>query len=225
MPVDPRMFAPFDAGEIMERAQRYKMNNMRVEEYRTEQGRRKRLGDLLPGAVKGDRESIDALAGLDPDMFMKLDDRQRAHAQDEVKDLTAAVRWADSPEKWSYVQQHYGQKGIDLSPYGFEERERGMLMLGKIGEYLESAPKPEIRATEPGGGLYSIQGDQVKVLVQPNDGSAPMGAPAQGGGLAPGKVVNGYRYRGGNPNDQSSWEPVNGGPTPSASGGFPSSGY
>jgi hypothetical protein len=36
-----------------------------------------------------------------------------------------------------------------------------------------------------------------------------------------GAVEDGYRFKGGNPADPNAWEPVNGGPTPQASGGFP----
>lgn len=48
---------------------------------------------------------------------------------------------------------------------------------------------------------------------------APAAAPATGG-PAVGTIRNGYRFKGGNPADQSSWEPI-GGPTQPASGGFP----
>lgn len=51
----------------------------------------------------------------------------------------------------------------------------------------------------------------------------PRNRPASAG-PQPGQVVNGYRFKGGNPNDRGSWEAV-GGPTPQASGPFPASGY
>ena len=137
--------------------------------------------------------------------------------------MAAAVRWADSPEKWEQVIDHYGREGVDLSRYRgqFHMRERAMLELGQIGKYLESAPKPEYRTIEAGGSLIDVSGGNPRVVIAPNDGSQQVGAPA---GLAPGKVVNGFRYRGGNPNDRNSWEPI-GGQTPPASGAFPASGY
>lgn len=224
--VDPGAFGTFNLGEIMERGQRMRMNQMREDEYRGEQQKRKRLSELLPGAVKGDRGAIDELAGISPEMFMKLDDRQREQAKAELADLAQAVRWADNPEKWQYVQQHFGQKGIDLSGYSVADREKGMIALGKLGEYLDAAPKSEYRSVEAGGSLIDVSGGNPRVVIAPNPGGMETGAPVrQASGLAPGKVVNGYRYRGGNPNNQGSWEPVNGGPTQQASGGFPPSGY
>lgn len=197
MPVDPRMFAPGDLFGAYTRG-------LQVREHQQEAENKKRLSTLLPQAVHGDQAAIDQIAEIDPNLFMKLDDRQREQAKGEIADLSAAVRWADTPDKWQYVQQHYGQKGVDLSPYDFSHREEGMVALGRLGEYLESAPKLDIRATEPGGGLYGVdpRTGQTNILVQPNDGSAQMGAPVSAPPPPPGFVVDG-------------------GPTPPASGGFP----
>lgn len=41
------------------------------------------------------------------------------------------------------------------------------------------------------------------------------------GGPQPGQIEDGYRFKGGDPARPENWEPVSGGPTPSASGGFP----
>lgn len=58
-------------------------------------------------------------------------------------------------------------------------------------------------------------------LLRPKGGaSAPQGAaPGGGGGPAPGTVVGGFQFKGGNPNDRNSWAPMGGGGG-NATGGF-----
>lgn len=212
----------------MLKQEQIRAHRMRNQQAQEEGHRRQRLSELLPGAVRGDRAAIDEMAGVDPEMFMRLDEHERAIAKAKTADLTQAVRWADTPEKWEQVIQHYAQEGVDLTPYSgkFDQRERAMLELGKIGEYLESAPKPEFKSVEAGGSLIDVSGGNPRVVIAPNDGTQQMGQPVrQAGGPQPGQVVRGFRFKGGNPNDRNSWEPVNGGPTPQASGGFPSAGY
>ncbi len=65
-----------------------------------------------------------------------------------------------------------------------------------------------------GSPLIMDMGDGRKA-VYPRGGLGG-GAP----GPAPGAIEDGFRFKGGNPADRSSWEPVNGGPTPQASGTF-----
>lgn len=203
--VNPAAFAPFNLGEIMERGQRRQMNDLRIEEYRTERENKKRLSELLPGAVKGDRDSIDQLYQVNPEFAMKLDEHQRKQARAELEDLSSAVRWADTPEKWQQVQQFYG-KHADLTPYTFENRERALMSLGLLGKYLEDAPKPEYRTVEAGGSLIDVSGGNPRVVIAPNPGGKPLGSPVEQAGptppLPPGFVLDG-------------------GPTASQSGGFP----
>jgi hypothetical protein len=127
----PLQVRPFDTRQALS-------DMMQVQQLRQEQENKRRLADLLPRAVHGDQGAVAELYSVDPNIALKLDEQQREAAKARVADLSAAVRWADTPEKWQYVQQHYGQEGIDLSPYRFEDRERGLVALGQIGDYLKA---------------------------------------------------------------------------------------
>lgn len=221
MPIDPRIAmglqVPDIAGSIRQGM-----------DWHDKRQDKKRLADLIPqamgrggmgegGAVSQD-DAIAQLYSIDPRIAARMDERQREFARELTGDLSNAVRWANTPERWQQVQQHYGGKGVDLSPYSFEDRERGLMALGQLDGYLKDPPKPDIRATEPGGGLYAVNPDgSVRVLVQPNPGDQPMGAPAQGKEItATGPGGQKLRL---NP-QTNQWEPM-GGPTQPASGGFP----
>lgn len=161
--------------------QRYQQGQLQTQQMQQDMQNRQRLSELLPQAMQGDQNAITQLYAVDPNMALKMDEHQREAAKAVTADLTAAVRWADTPEKWQQVQQHYGQKGVDLSPYRFEDREQGLLALGKMNEYLSSAPKAEYRTLEPGGSLIDVSGGQPRVVIAPNDGSYQTGQPVGGG--------------------------------------------
>lgn len=74
---------------------------------------------------------------------------------------------------------------------------------------------------QPGGGVaqYNPVSGQTQMVVTPNPGDQPVGAQASVGGPQPGAIVGGYRFKGGNPNDQNNWEMV-GGAGGNASGPF-----
>lgn len=65
----------------------------------------------------------------------------------------------------------------------------------------------------PGGGVAGVNtmDGTARLLIAPNPGTAQTGAPVAGG-PAPGTVVGGFRFKGGNPNDRNSWEPAGGQP-------------
>lgn len=76
-------------------------------------------------------------------------------------------------------------------------------------EWLRNQGDPLVTVNLPGSRVYSGPRSQL---------GRALGAPAQG--PQPGHVEDGFRFKGGNPADPNAWEPMNGGPTPQASGGF-----
>lgn len=94
----------------------------------------------------------------------------------------------------------------------------------RVNEIWRSGER-KIVATQAGGGVAEIDPiTGAKMVIMPNAGGYTPGASvAPQAGPAPGAVVNGHRFKGGNPNDRNSWEVV-GGSGGNVGGGFPASG-
>lgn len=151
--------------------------------------------------------------------FADLDKEKREQVEAAVKDLSAAVQWADTPEKWAQVQQHYGQYDPQLASVTFDQRETSLVRLGQMGEYL-NATAPKIMSIEAGGSLAAVDPRTGKpsFTVLPNPGDAAPGSPAQGGvqeGATATNLQTGQKliFRGGQ------WQPMGGGAGNSV-GGF-----
>ena len=146
-------------------------------------------------------------------------DKAKAEAMKEgVKDMAAAVRWADTPEKWAQVQQHYAQYDPQLASVPFEQREGALLKLGQLGEYLEKTQE-KFQAIEPGGSLYGISPDgNVREVVRANPGGAapasPVGSVQEGATATNPQTGEKIIYRNGR------WEPM-GGTAGNGGGNFP----
>lgn len=80
-------------------------------------------------------------------------------------------------------------------------------------KYLENQANPVRFVPDGMGGVTVVDPS----AYQPG----PTGpAASTGGGPKPGIIEDGYRFKGGDPARPENWEPVEGGPTPQASGGF-----
>jgi hypothetical protein len=232
--VDPSAFAPFDFAQSYGRG-------LQIHQMQEEQQNKKRLADLLPQALNGDKGATAQIAGINPELFMKLDDRQREQAKAELSDMTGAVRWAMSDpaqraQRWNQVVDFYSQHIPGVAQYRDhpEMAEGALMQLGQIGEYLkpQGAEQPSsVREYEyaksqgfkgsymdftnqKGGPLVANNGDGTFTLI-PRTMAGPQPSASNGEITATGP--NGEKVR---LNPQTNqWEPI-GGQTPSASGGF-----
>jgi hypothetical protein len=118
----------------------------------------------------------------------EMSKEQREAAAEGLKDMAAAVQWANTPEQWAVVQRHLGQHNPELASVPFERREEVLVSTGRMADFLE-LNKPEIRAIEAGGSLAAVNPHtgQPTFTVLPNPGGMQPGSPAgpQGGGGQP----------------------------------------
>jgi hypothetical protein len=122
----------------------------------------------------------------------RLSAAEREAAAKGLEDMAAAVQWADTPEKWSVVQQHLAQGHPELAGVQFGEREQVLIQTGQMANYLK-ANQEKFQAIEPGGSLFGISptGD-VREVVRANPGTAAPMAPVGGGETR--KTVGGKSY-------------------------------
>lgn len=131
------------------------------------------------------------------------------------------------------IMRLVAEKPEALSTFGKEAVDEGFVpgtppFNARVKEKALTANRKIITPQQGAGAfLFDPATGGAQVLVQPNEGQGPMGAPAPSPGqspapqkLAPGVVVDGYRYKGGNPNDKANWEKA-GGASSNAGGNFP----
>ncbi len=212
---------PFDHNAV---AQRFQQGR----QMRQERDTKNALMDYY-GAQMGDDPAAQSLMPVmraNPELGGRLlsqhQERQAKSQQQQIELVGQAAAFADTPEKWDQVIDQLAMEGIPgVEKYKgkFSPALRATIM-AKAG-VADKQQSDRYIPLQPGGSLARIgPGGQPQIVFQQNDGSQQLGAPVQGGPQL-GQVEDGYRFKGGNPADPNAWEPVNGGPTPQASGGFP----
>lgn len=172
-----------------------------------------RLQAVMGRAVQGDHTAIGELAGLDPQMWMRLDDR----AKEKTKQATgfmgqAILDVSRMPEEqraaaWASYVQRAEAGGLDI-PAQYEQYSPQALQAAAAEagtmEKLIKQFEPDYRAVPQGGYLENVNPLSRTDAVA----TGPATASPQ-----PGTVEGGYRFRGGDPANPSSWEPVGGAPS------------
>ncbi len=181
-----------------------------------------RQQQITSQAVTGDPAAKAQLAGLNPELWMKLDDRTKEQVKKSTEFMgNAAYDVSRAPpeqraQMWHSYVQRAEASGMDIptqyETYSPEALNAVVAEVGKMENFIKFN-EPEYKVIPQGG--YA-QGFQYGVPIPggPSTTQPPQpGAPS--GGPQPGAVVNGYRFKGGPVNDPQSWEAAGGaGPGP-----------
>jgi hypothetical protein len=192
-----------------------------------------------------DPKAKQALARWNPQLSMQLQQREQemalkgleAHREKIIMGAQIVRQIQPKDEAgWQQVRAMAQQVGIDLAdvPPNFDpqyvqglisvadafepQKQQGTAMQQNY-EFLQGQDpqlaQSYLKNQAEGAPLIASNGDGTFTIIPRNMAQGPQGGPQ------PGTVEDGFRFKGGNPADPNSWEPVNGGQTPQASGGFP----
>lgn len=146
-----------------------------------EQQTRQQLGELLPKAATGDTQAISQVAGIDPELWMKLDEHQRQAVAEHTDEIGQAIAWADTPQKWDQAVDFLSQKNPELAKYKghFELRPQAAMQTGALKQFIASQKIDWHQVGESGSFATDPQGNPIG-SGNPFAASAPGGAqPAQ----------------------------------------------
>lgn len=197
------------AGVLMRADPRIGMQAMTTERAKAQQLRQQQIASA---AVTGDPTAKAQLAGINPELWMKLDDRTKAQIKKSTEFMGNAVYdisrspEAERPAKWRAYVQSAESQGMDI-PTQYETYSPQALnaIVAEVGhtEDFIKFNEPEYKVIPQGG--YA-QGFQYGIPIA---GGPSTTQPPQAGGMAPpnpGDVVKGFRFKGGSLNDPSAWE-------------------
>lgn len=188
-----------------------------------EQERKAQFGQLVQAARAGDNRAIASLWVEDSTLAAKLDDAQASKAVEGFKFLSQAaydIVQRGTPEERAALFDQYINQAVSMGFDGMAQY-RGQYSDQLLNSFVAKADgmkqfmefqQPDYEAVGEGG----LVGFQFGQPMQQN-GATQNFAPQ--GGLQPGAVEDGYRFKGGDPSNKANWEPV-GGASSNASGGF-----
>lgn len=202
---------------------------------REDQEKRKRetaATELARRAASGDNAALQEMMVSNPDAFKTIDGATKARMK-EANDFlgNAAMQISRLPEEqraatWSQYVQQAESGGMDipsyLEAYSPQALNTAVARAGMVNELLNSQKVVWHQVGERPSFATDAYGQPVGSDNPYNAGTGGEVTPA---GPTVGAIEDGYRFKGGDPSDSKSWEPVsNGGQTPHASGTFRPSG-
>lgn len=193
-----------------------RQRSIQAEQAKAQQQQQEQM--LFRAAMSGDEKAMDELAVVSFDKWKSLDGAQKEAAEQESKIFgNAALDILNRPpEQRGQAMQAYAQQLgqqypevaqiLQLPPEQQEAALRAAVSEAQMIEKLVGLEQPKYMAIPQGGTLVDTRNPQALQTF----GQAPQA----------GAVEDGFRFKGGDPGDPNNWEQV-GGPTPTASDGFP----
>lgn len=179
----------------------------KIQGQQREQMQAQKAVEARQGAARGDPQALINLAGVSPDDYFKFDKQTREQTEKGIETIGQLALMADTPQAWD---QTVRQLGPEFQKYigRFDLRQSVIAQAGQAKEFIEQN-QPRYQVVPEGGMLVNTR--DPAALAQIDAGSQqPQGGPQ------PGAVEDGYRFKGGNPADPGSWEPVGNGPPPAS---------
>lgn len=156
------------------------------------------------GAVRGDPQALEELAGFNIDDYLKLDKRSQDEYKQGIDTVGQLALMADTPEEWDDTVNQLAQANPEFQKYKgrFDLRESVIAQAGQAKEFIDQQ-QPKYQVIPEGGTLVNTRDPAALAQVAGQNAAAP---PTQQSSAMP-PPPPGFQ--------------IDGGPTPTASGTFP----
>ena len=198
-----------------------------------EQGRQRRNELMTQEAMRAyatnpdDPQALNGLLQADPRLGLQLRQQQVTSQREQQSQLTKMIgglaKQATTPQAWDAAVDQLVQMGVPNAEkyrgqFSPETRAAIMTAAGIKDDGQEEYTLAPGATRMRGGQVVASSPYRPQIITDPTTGQTFEYAP-QGGGARPanvpqpGQVEDGYRFRGGNPADPASWEPIGGAPS------------
>ena len=154
----------------------YKIQGQQQQQMRAQQEAQARQG-----AVRGDPQALEALAGFNMDDYIKLDDRSKEQYKQGIETIGQLALMADTPQEWDDTVRQLAQGAPEFQKYigRFDLRESVIAQAGQAKEFIDQQ-QPKYQVIPEGGTLVNTRDPAALAQVGAGGQPAPQ-QPAQGG--------------------------------------------
>lgn len=154
---------------------------MQVNAQRQQQQQAAQQAQTTGDALTGNPQARGQVAYFDPELYLKLEGRDREQAKQGVEAVAQAALWADTPQKWDAIVAQI--PGAEEYRGRFGEREAIIAQAGEMKSLLDSQ-KPGIGYVPDGASAYATNtaGETVLQALNGQQGQPQPQQGPQGGG-------------------------------------------